>query len=237
MAVDSDCLYDKNCACLHCGTTFTSKRVRSGSQPFVKRDTDFCTYFKNQRLNPILYTVYVCPACGFAFTDQFDPVMPPLVKKQIREKLASKWTSKNYGIIRTMEEAMATYKLAIYSAGLKGEAHSVKAGLYLRLAWLHRFKGNAAEERRFLNVAVEEYERSYIHSDYIKADKEMSEARILYLIGELMRRVERYDQAIRYFAKVAELKDRTIETGIINMARDQWSLAREEYRLKQQQIV
>jgi tetratricopeptide (TPR) repeat protein len=102
---------------------------------------------------------------------------------------------------------------------------------------LYRFTGNAAEERRFLNLAVEEYERSYIHSDFIKADKEMSEARILYLIGELMRRVERYDQAIRYFSKAVALKDRTIETGIIRMAHDQWSLAREEYRQKQQQII
>jgi uncharacterized protein (DUF2225 family) len=234
MSVIADFLFDKKCTCLNCGSTFTSKRVRSGSQPFVKRDADFCTYFKNQRLNPVLYTVYVCPSCGFAFTDQFEKCIPPLVKKQIQEKLVSKWTPKNYGTIRSIQEAIVTYKLAIYSACLTDEAHSVKAGLYLRLAWLYRFEENEQEERRFLNMAVDEYERSYVHSDYVKADKEMSEVRILYLIGELMRRVERYDQAILYFSKAIEWKDRTIETGIITMARDQWSLAREEYKKKQQ---
>jgi len=233
MSISADSLYDKGCKCLHCGHTFTSKKVRSGSQAFVKRDADFCTYYKNQNLNPILYTVFVCPACGFAFTEQFEPSMPPYVKKRIKTELADKWTPKDFGSVRTIVEAIATYKLGIYSAMLKGEAHSVLGGLYLRLAWLYRFEGDEAEERRFLNMAVREYEQSYVHSDFVKGDKEMSEVRVLYLIGELMRRVERYDQAILYFSKVIELKKKSIETGIISMAHDQWSLARQEYKEKQ----
>jgi len=230
MAINPDHFFDKNFTCLYCDTSFMSKRIRSGSQSFVKRDADFCTYFKNQRMNPILYTVAVCPSCGFAFTDQFDKMMTPLTKKLIAEKLASKWTPKDYGSHRSLEEAIVTYKLAIYSASIKGEAHSVLAGLYLRIAWLYRFLEKEAEEKRFLALAVTEYEQSYIHTDYVKGDKEMSEVRVLYLIGELMRRVGNFDQAIRYFTKAVALKDRTIETGIITMARDQWSLTREEYK-------
>lgn len=230
MAINPDYLFDKHCKCLYCDTTFTSKRVRSGAQPPLKRDADFCTHYKNQRYNPILYTVVVCPACGFAFTDQYNQMITPPVKKQIQEKLAAKWTPKDYGSFRSMEEAIVTYKLAIYSAILKGEAHSVLAGLYLRVSWLYRFLEKEQEEKRFLTLAGTEYEQSYIHSDYVKGDKEMSEVRVLYLIGELMRRVGKYDQAIRYFAKAIALKERTIETGIINMARDQWSLTREQFK-------
>jgi uncharacterized protein len=112
--------------------------------------------------------------------------------------------------------------------------HSVKAGLYLRLAWLYRFEGDA-DEQRFLQRAVDEYEQSYIHSDYAQGDKDMSEVRVLYLIGELMRRVGQYDKAIRYFSKVLEFRNRTIETGILQMAQDQWAQAREEYKQQQQQ--
>jgi uncharacterized protein (DUF2225 family) len=230
-------LYDKTCTCRHCQHTFTTKRVRGGHQVMVHRDTDFCTYYKEQSYNPILYTVNVCPACGFAFTDQFAEKLLPPVKRLVSEEIASKWTPKDFGYVRSISDAMVCYKLAIYAAELTGEAHSVKAGLYLRLAWLYRFRNNGSEERRFLNMAVREYEQSYVHSDYVKGDKEMSEVRILYLIGELMRRVERFDQAVAYFSKVLEFRDRTIETGILQMARDQWSLAREEYKQKKQEMI
>lgn len=237
MATDMNPLYDKKYACPACDHTFQTKKVRSSSQAMVKRDTDFCTYYKHQQFNPILYTVNVCPGCGYSFTDQFGQLLRPFVKKSIQEKLSSKWTSKDYGELRSIPEAIVTYKLAIYAAELKGELHSVKAGLYLRLAWLYRFQGNQEEQQRFLQMAVSEYEQSYIHSDYIKSDKEMSEVRMLYLIGELMRRVGKYDQSIKYFSKVIEQRKTTIETGIVSLAHDQWALARQEYREKKQEQI
>ncbi|MGE5700930.1 MAG: DUF2225 domain-containing protein [Clostridia bacterium] len=232
MAINLDALFEKKCTCHACGNEFLSKRVRKGAIQSTKRDSDFCTHYKEQRLNPILYTIYVCPECGYSFSDQFSTYMPPHVKKRISDNITSKWTRKDYDQIRGYEEAIATYKLAVYSAILKDEAHAVKAGLYLRLAWLYRFQDNAEEEQRFLQLSVSEYEKSFAHSDFVNRDKEMSEARILYLIGELMRRTERYDKAILYFSKTIQMKNRTIETGIISMAREQWSLAREEYKAK-----
>jgi len=196
----------------------------------VRRDADFCTYYKEQLFNPILYTVNVCPACGYAFTDLFAEKLPPAVKRMVTDRIASKWTPKDFGHIRSMSDSIACYKLAIYAAEITGEAHSVKAGLYLRLAWLHRFRNEALEEQRFLNMAVHEYEQSYVHGDYQKGDKDMTDVRMLYLIGELMRRVGRFDQAVIYFSKVQEYRGRTMETGILQMARDQWALAREEYK-------
>lgn len=237
MAINLDALFEKKCTCPACDTQFLSKRVRSGQVQSTKRDTDFCTHYKEQRLNPILYTVYVCPNCGYSFSDQFTTYLPPHVKKRIHDNITSKWTPKELGQIRGYDEAIASYKLAIYTAILKEEAHSVKGGLYLRLAWLYRFQENQEEEQRFLALAVNEYEKSYAHSDYVNRDKEMSEPRILYLIGELMRRIEQFDKAILYFSKAIEMKNRTIETGIITMARDQWSLAREEYKAKKASAI
>ncbi|MGD8188686.1 DUF2225 domain-containing protein [Brevibacillus ginsengisoli] len=228
-----DYLYDKNCECQFCHATFTSKKVRRNSQSTVKRDSDFCTYYKQTLSNPILYTVQVCPSCGYAFTDQFLPVFSQLTSKRIKENIHDKWTAKEFGHPRNMIEAIACYKLAIYTAELKQEAHSVKAGLYLRLAWLYRFQERHDEELRFMRIAAKEYEESFIHSDYVKGEKEMTETRILYLIGELNRRIGEFDTAVRYFGKCVDTKNRTIEQGTIQMAREQWQLSREEYKQQQ----
>ncbi|WP_139491623.1 DUF2225 domain-containing protein [Brevibacillus dissolubilis] len=228
-------LFDKNYTCYHCDCNFTSKKVRSRFQVSAKRDTDFCTHYQKQEYNPILYTVNICPTCGFSFTEQFRQPMLKEHKQIVKESITSRWTAKNFGQNRSYAEAIATYKLAIYAAELTKEAHSVKAGLYLRLAWLYRFQKKDAEEKRFLSIAVREYEESFVHSDYKKGDKEMSEVKILYLIGELFRRIGEYDKAINYFGKVIQRKNQTIEHGIVTMARDQWSVAREEHAAKKEE--
>lgn len=227
-------LYDKTSICRHCEHTFSTKRVRSGTLVMANRDSDFCTHFTDQTLNPILYTVSVCPQCGFAFTDQFNASLAPWQKQAVKEQISAKWSPKNFGSFRNIREAIVSYKLAIYAAELTDQPHSVKAGLYTRLAWLYRFQGNDTEEIRFLSMAVDEYEQSYIHSDYTRGDKEMSEVRLLYLIGELYRRLEKYDLAISYFGKALAFRGHTIESGILKMAQDQWQLAREEYKEKKQ---
>ncbi|MED4585173.1 DUF2225 domain-containing protein [Brevibacillus choshinensis] len=226
-------LYDKSCVCRHCQVAFTTKRVRSGSLTMVHRDTDFFTHFKEQLLNPIVYTVSVCPACGFAFSDQFKEKLAPWEKQVVDEQITAKWTPKDFGGIRQVPEAIVSYKLAIYAAEMTDQPHSVKAGLYLRLAWLYRSQEKLSEELRFVGMAVDEYEQSYIHSDYARGDKEMSEVRLLYLIGELYRRLQKFDLAIKYFGKALAFRNTAIESGIIRMAQDQWQLAREEHKEKQ----
>lgn len=237
MIVNVSALYDKNCRCRHCEATFTTKRIRSGTLTMVKRDSDFYTTFTEQSLNPIYYTVSVCPQCGFAFTDQFRDKLAPWQKQVVDEQISAKWTPKDFGHIRALGEAIVSYKLAIYAAELTDQPHAVKAGLYLRLAWLYRSQENTDEEIRFIDMAVDEYEQSYIHTDYLRSDKEMSEVRLLYLIGELYRRLEKFDLAIKYFGKALAFRNHTIESGIIRMAQDQWQVAREEYKEKKEQRI
>lgn len=56
----------------------------------------------------------------------------------------------------------------------------------------------------------------------------MSEVRLLYLIGELYRRLGKEKQAIIYFSRVIARKKETIEKGIVNMAYDRWQEILEE---------
>src|SRR5690606_23174879 len=116
------------------------------------------------------------------------------------------------------------YKLGILSATLKKEKHVVIAGLCLRLAWLFRMKNDEQEEKRFLSEALNQYKKSYERADYIATP--MTDIRILYMIGELSRRVGNIDEAIRYFSLVIQHKDKESEQKIVEMAREQWYLIR-----------
>jgi hypothetical protein len=44
--------------------------------------------------------------------------------------------------------------------------NAVSAGLSLRLAWLYRAGKNEEQEKRFLGIALNAYEESFIHSDF-----------------------------------------------------------------------
>lgn len=81
-------------------------------------------------------------------------------------------------------------------------------------------------KQRFMRLALEQYIASYEADDFVHTH--MSEVRLLYLTGELYRRLGKEKQAIIYFSRVIARKKETIEKGIVNMAYDRWQEIREE---------
>ena len=61
---------------------------------------------------------------------------------------------------------------------------------------------------------------------------QISDVRILYLLGELARRTDKEDAAVSYFSKVIESRKRTVETKLIEMAQDRWKEIRENRKNK-----
>lgn len=221
-------LYDKKFTCTHCENQFTSKKTRLRRSHPYKRDPDFCEYYEDQAENPILYHVVVCPRCGYSFNEQFRKEIPPQLEALIEEKITANWTEKDYTGIRNIKEAVATYKLAIFSATLRHEPHCVLAGLCLRLAWLYRYQKKEAEELRFIELALHEYESSYEQGDYVRAG--MSELKLTYLIGELHRQTGDYTKALRFFSRVIEHPLKANEPQMVRAARDQWQNMREDMK-------
>ncbi|PMC40611.1 DUF2225 domain-containing protein [Bacillus sp. UMB0899] len=220
-------LYDRKVECKICESTFLTKKVRSRFIRAHQHDTDFCSFYTSTNINPLLYYVSVCPTCGFSTSEECTDYFPPMSKDLIQQKICDKWNSKDYGQERTLDMAISSYKLAIYCATIKKEKHIALGGLYLRLAWLYRTERvNPQEEQRFLRLALDEYIQSYSVGDF--SDTSFSETRLLYLIGDLSRRVKLEGQAIRYFSRVIEKQKETIEKGIVQMAKDRWSEMREE---------
>lgn len=223
-----DPLYDRNVRCLVCHQSYTTKKIRSHFLRPVRHDTDFCTYYEPEDLNPLFYYVSVCPHCGFSVTEEFSSYFPPNTLEAIQKNICQLWKGDNYSGKRTFQEAVNTYKLGIYSATLKREKHIVLAGLYMRLAWLYRTYQVPDQEVRFMRLALEEYTASYSKDDFV--DTHMSEVRLLYLIGELHRRLNQPKQAILYFSKVIAKKKETIEKGIVHMAHERWQDIRDSQK-------
>ncbi|MBP3038637.1 DUF2225 domain-containing protein [Bacillaceae bacterium Marseille-Q3522] len=213
-------LYDKQNRCIFCNHSFVSKSLRSRFVKLNTYDSDFCPNYKEAENNPIYYHVKVCPACGFSYTDDFSSYFPPETKEIIEKNVHAKWVPHSYGKERTIEKSIQTYKLSVYCGILKKEKHVTIAGLYMRIAWQYRYLHNEDQEQRFLTLALKEYANSYSTGDY--QGKQMSDIKILYLLGEISRRLSDIDSAKKYFSKVIEQQSQSTEPTIVQMAKERW---------------
>ncbi|NLL53009.1 MAG: DUF2225 domain-containing protein [Peptococcaceae bacterium] len=223
-------LYDKKVQCILCRHSFTTKKVRSRFVKPKQTDTDFGPLFAPEDgNNPLLYYVVICPQCGYSFTQDFRKSISGTAKQIIIDKISSKKGEDfDYSAQRDFAIAERAYKLAIYCGQLTKEKSIALAKLCLRLGWLYRNVGNESEELRFLNFAAEEFEQAYIKSEFDPLNT--PEIYILYMIGELKRRLGAHNEAVQYFSAVTEHQDRSRYTKYVNLARKQWRLTAEEYR-------
>lgn len=219
-------LFDRSVECLICKQTFTTQSIRSRFIKVKEYDTDFCPIYAEGSVNALLYNIYVCPHCGFAYSKDFSKYFAPGTKELIIEKICNHWVPHSFSEERSIDEAIQTYKLASLCATLKKEKHITLAGIYMRIAWLYRMKQDQNQEIRFMKLASQEYEESYSIGDY--SGTQVSEIRILYLVGELARRVGDNQKAMKFFSSVLEKQKSTVETSIIQMARDRWTEIKEE---------
>jgi uncharacterized protein (DUF2225 family) len=214
-------IYDKKFECMFCGEPFVSKKVRTRFVKVTRYDSDFLPFYEDEDANPILYHIQVCPACGFSFSADFSNYFPPGTRELITEKVTRSWVPHDFGGKRSINQAIQTYKLAIYCTTLKKEKHIVIAGLYMRIAWLCRMQQNSSQEERFMRLAVKEYDDSLYHGDF--RGTQISEVKLLYLIAELSRRLNDKQKAVQYFSLVIEKQRESNETNIIEMAKERWN--------------
>lgn len=216
----ADILYTVEKQCPVCSGTFSATRMRSRLS-MLKQDSDFCTYYKEA--NPNYYTIWVCPTCGYAAQDTYFEETPAAVHS-IRSFLAARKVNVNFAGERTCEQAIATYKLAIFFAEMGGIISSRLASLYLKLAWLYREAEQSAEELVVLDKARIHYEQAFLTENTPFGN--MTQLTLEYLIGELFRRTGQLPQALNYLGKVVANPQAKQEKRILEMAREAWHKAR-----------
>jgi uncharacterized protein (DUF2225 family) len=218
--VELEPLYTIKVTCHYCEHEFKTSRVRPSFKKSIQTDTDFCSYYKTE--NPDYYVVRICPACGFASTENSTERLNDAQRKRFAEQVSSRWVERDFSGHREWETALESYKLALLVAQTIGEKERIVAGLLHHIAWLYRYKGDKVQEQRFLKYCLESYIKVY-ELEGVGANN----AKLLYLIGELNRRIGDFNQAIKWFSRVINDK-KIIDAAMIRASREQWSVLREQ---------
>lgn len=214
-------LYESKVVCICCETTFITSKVRPSFKRASRMDSDFCGYYENG-VNPDYYVVRVCPSCGYSSTENGFSQLNDKQRRGYYERIGANWKGLVYSGERTAEQAMETYKLALLSAQSTGAPDRVIAGLLHHIAWLYRYEGNEKQERKFLAFALDAYVRVYELEGI-----SLNNARLMFLIGELNRRVGEWNEAVKWFSRVVSDKS-IMDAAMIRACREQWQLIRED---------
>lgn len=226
MEINEDMLYYSKVTCPNCQREFQHPEVKSRFISLEKQDSDFCGYYTG--INPIFYDVLICKDCGYAHTkDSSSPVTD--AEKATIKTIMSSWHTEGhrYGGLRTLDQAIKIYNLAILCQELRNAKDSVKGSLYLRLGWLYRYKGNQENETKSLQRALEFSKRAFERESFSETKKEI---RMMYLIGELSFRTGDYKDAVKWFQAVIHHAAADSYPVFTRMARSRWQDARQEYK-------
>gem|GEM_PF-331347 len=228
-------LYYKKSVCPVCDTKFESPKVLSKYIQTQKIDYDFCHYYKF--VNPLFYEMMVCPACGFAFNEEISKLH---FKKEhldeIKSRLSAFWLDnvlKDYSGIRTLEQVIETFLLALIT--LKGlpVKNSQMGMLYLKLAWLYRYKGDKAQEQKYIEKAISHLLAAF---DKENLSSPKSEINTAYLLGVLNIYMENNREAAKWLDRVLRHPSKSMFPMVLNQTRELWYEVRQKLRAEKQQL-
>ena len=222
----SEALYEKSIKCIICNNSFTSKRLRATACRLDKREEDFYTTYKGH--NPMHYEILVCPHCGYAASESSFGSLSPKEITDTKEILSGKIIGRNFCGERTVNDALDSFKIALFMAKARDAKDSVIAGLSLKLAWVYR-EMKDSKENDFLEHALKHYKLAYDKENLPLGN--LDEISVQYLLGELSRRLEKFKDAVFWFNKAVSNPERANNPRIEKMAREQWIVAKEQFKL------
>ena len=121
------------------------------------------------------------------------------------------------------------YKIVLINISSKFKPNKYEiAGILLRIAWLYRYQNDNEKEKEFLALALQNYLEAFQHSG--SYDNELDVITVMYLIAELNRRLGDYNEARKWFSKIISNKQAKQNPHILEMAREQIQLIKEEYK-------
>jgi len=222
-------LYYKKSVCPICEAKFESPKVLSKYVQTLKMDYDFCQHHKH--INPLFYEMMVCPVCGFAFNEEiFGMRLKKEQLEEIKSRLMAFWqenTLKDYNGVRTLEDAIETFLLAIFSLKGRPVKKSQMGMLYLKIAWLYRYKAEEVQERKYIEKAIADLSLAFEKENFSNVKSEINTA---YLLGVLNMNTGNYQEAARWLDRVLRHPSKSMFPMIINQTRELWSDVRQKLR-------
>jgi len=227
---EKDPIWVKEVTCQVCGAKHKTPRVKPSFLKVKSVDSDFHKVY--EFVNPILYAVTTCNECNYsARNDDYDKVTLEYHKEIIDLGMSIKNAKKNVVFKNDknplLDEVVNKHLLAIYFyKSFKPENPNIISGLYMHFVWLYRDAGNIEKEKEYMKFAIEYYIKTYEKG--VQIPEKIGIPGILYLIGELNRRLGNYPEAVSWFSKV--IKSDMIDNypNISNLTHEAWEKINEE---------
>ena len=210
-------VYSKAFTCPLCGKESPSMVALSKHVQVEKTEPDMCTHYR--QINPTFYYVIVCHHCGFAFPEDAQGKIYQKVAEQVQQQLPAIRSQQDFSGLRSIHDAVTTYRLAIQCQNLAGAKSSLLGRLFLRLSCLSRQLGLQEEDTDCLRQALELFEKAYTQES---SRDPRGEINLIYLIGELHGHFGRVPEAIKWFNRVVTHPDRNTNSHTVKKARDRW---------------
>lgn len=191
-------LYEREITCPVCETHFKAKTVKKEGYKAQHRDSDSFIHYLN--VNPYFYDVLICNKCGYAAMESDFYKLKSHQIPSIKENITPKWQGKVYPELYDVNIAIERYKMALLNSVYINAVASRKAMTCLRLGWMYRILEDEDKELAFLQQAAEGFEAAYFDESFpiYKMDK----FSVIYLLGELYRRIGNFEKAMSWFSQV-----------------------------------
>jgi uncharacterized protein (DUF2225 family) len=223
-------LWNKKMQCPFCNGAFETTRLRPSALRAKEKWSDFgCLYDGH---NPYFYAITACPHCLVAARNEefekFNAAYEPRLMEFSKKMRAAAAKPAIFGLgDATAEQAVKRHELAIACHKLRahGEAGEL-AGLLIHIVWIRRINGDAEGERKALQAAVDAYKHFYEKGN--KLPEKLGEPGVLYLIGELLRRLGQVREARQYYSKALSSKELEAFPNIDSLVREQMLVAKDQ---------
>ncbi|EYE89039.1 hypothetical protein Q428_04330 [Fervidicella metallireducens AeB] len=213
-----EALYDKTFQCPVCGNNFKEKSVKIGKSRLISKDTDLMPIYEG--INPMFYDVIICNKCGYsAISKEFDKIKSHQIDS-IKLHITTKFKPKTYPDLYDVDIAIERYKLALLNSIIKNGKYSERAYICLKISWLYRLKDDKTNENKFIEQALYGFKEAFERESFPIYG--MDSFTLMYLMGELSRRLGNNEEALRWFGKV--IISRHVNPKLKELARDQKDL-------------
>ncbi len=217
---EEDNIFDKTFTCPVCDKEFKSKSVKTGKIKLLRADTDLRPVYYH--MDPLKYDAIVCPHCGFAALTRFFKYITSSQAALIKTNISANFKGiKDPGGIYDYDDALARHKLALVNSIVKKSKTSERAYTCMKTAWILRGKTESlpkdlpdykkqtealqAEELDFLIKAYDGFDEAFSKEPFPMCG--MDEVTMTLLMGELARRIGKYDEAGKWVSRVLISKD------------------------------
>lgn len=190
--------FDKTITCPVCSSKFEIKCVKSKSPRILSKDSDLFIRYKS--INPYFYDVWICNSCGYSAMKVDFFKIKAYQKDLVFKKITSKWKPRIYPDIMTEELAIEKYKLALITALSIEKPNSTIGMILIKISWMYRLLNNNIEELKYLSQALTAFENAYINENFPMYG--LNRDSLTYLIGDLNRRLNYKDTALKWYSKV-----------------------------------